>query len=358
MNYGTPPDYQYDRSTFDADDVGLPKYTPPNLHPALTVQTTDLARRHDSHQRDFGYSPHATPQPSATRRPTSRGRPLPQPPTPSGPRPMHQQSPQTQVSQTQVVPAPLPPQPMTIPSTPPQFSSMTMSPLTPALTGSSTSSYSIRSRPPPRPSLPPVAENFSTLAPKTPGHTCAGRGLDIVFYRGDATALPMYGRGDRIEGYIDLKNTKDICQIEITVRLLSSHLLSPVHYRTSGSLPVPTGIGSSLLLDAHSPADHRWQFEGMLNITFTEHGLPYDQANVPLFSSTQTVFGSGNGSVPRNTYEFNFEMPTTIPSSRALLPPTWHIHHPGAEADVLYQVRYTFLPLWTATDTSLSARYE
>ena len=32
----------------------------------------------------------------------------------------------------------------------------------------------------------------------------------------------MYGRGDRIEGHIDLKNTKDIYQIEITVRLLSA----------------------------------------------------------------------------------------------------------------------------------------
>jgi hypothetical protein len=63
-------------------------------------------------------------------------------------------------------------------------------------------------------------------APKTPGHICAGRGLDIVFYRGDAIALPMYGRGDRIEGYIDLKNTTDVCQIEITVRLLSSLLAS------------------------------------------------------------------------------------------------------------------------------------
>ena len=96
----------------------------------------------------------------------------------------------------------------------------------------------------------------------------------------------------------------------------------------------------------------------MLNITFTEHGLPYDQANVPLFSSTQIVFGSGNGSVPRNTYEFNFEFPPTIPSSRALLPPTWHIHHPGAEADVLYQVRYASLPAWAATDIPLFARYE
>ena len=96
----------------------------------------------------------------------------------------------------------------------------------------------------------------------------------------------------------------------------------------------------------------------MLNITFTEHGLPYDQANVPLFSSTQSVFGSGDGGVPRNTYEFNFEIPTMIPSSRAVLPPTWHIHHPGAEADVLYQVRCASLLPWAATDVSLLARCE
>lgn len=232
MNYGMPPDYQYERSTFDVDDAGLPKYTPPVL--ALTVQTTDLARR-DNLQHEFGYAPHTTPQSSATRRPTSRGRPLP--PTPSGPRPMHQQS------QTQVVPTSPPPLPVAIPSSPPQFAPMTMSPLTPALTGSSTSSHShshshsIRSPPLPRPSLPPVAESFVSLAPKTPGHICAGRGLDIVFYRGDATALPMYGRGDRIEGYIDLKNTKDICQIEITVCPLSSHLPGLVHCRTSGACP-------------------------------------------------------------------------------------------------------------------------
>lgn len=96
----------------------------------------------------------------------------------------------------------------------------------------------------------------------------------------------------------------------------------------------------------------------MLNITFTEHGLPYDQANVPLFSSTRTVFGSGNGAAPRNTYEFDFEIPTMIPSSRAVLPPTWHVHHPGAEADVLYQVRFASPPPWTATDISLLARCE
>ena len=98
------------------------------------------------------------------------------------------------------------------------------------------------------------------------------------------------------------------------------------------------------------------QFEGILNITFTEHGLPYDQANVPLFSSTQTAFVSGNGGVPRNTYEFSF--PTTIPSSSAVLPPTWHIHHPGAEADVLYQVRFAYPLLCIVTYVSLLTRCE
>ena len=101
-------------------------------------------------------------------------------------------------------------------------------------------------------SLPPVSEHAVCLPPKTPGHICAGRSLDIVFYRGDATALPMYGRGDRIEGHIDLKNTKDICQIEIIVRLISSHLPGLITaHRTA-----PTGIGSSLLLGTRSPANH------------------------------------------------------------------------------------------------------
>ena len=348
MSIGMPPGYQYDRSTFDVDDAGLPKYTPAHP-PPFSLQPSDFPhpdRRQNQHQHqhqhEFGYNPHATQQAPTTRRPTSRGRPLP--PTPGGPRPM-QQPPVVHAPP----PHPPPPPPVTIPSSPPPASSMSMSPLTPALTGSSTSSdyYSLRSPPPPRPSLPPVAENIVSIAPKTPGHTCAGRSLNIVFYRGDATALPMYGRGDRIEGHIDLKNIKDICQIEITVRLLSSHL--------------PTCPGwhrLSLLVGTRSPVNHPRQFEGMLNVTFTEHGLPYDQANVPLFSSTQTVFGSGNGGVPRSTYEFDFPIPTTIPSSHAVLPPTWHIHHPGAEADVLYQVRYAPLPLSTATDISLLTRCE
>jgi len=88
----------------------------------------------------------------------------------------------------------------------------------------------------------------------------------------------------------------------------------------------------------------------MLNITFIQYSLPYDQTNVPLFSSTQTVFSSGNGRVPRNTYEFNFEIPTMVPSSRVVLPPTWHFHHPGAEAEVLYQVRCASLLPWAVTD--------
>jgi len=103
--------------------------------------------------------------------------------------------------------------------------------------GSSTSSYSFRSPPLRRP--PPVSESVITHPMNRPGHTCAGRGLNIVFYRGDATALPMYGRGDHIEGHIDLKSTKDVCQIEITVRLLSSHRHSLVRCHTSGSLTCP-----------------------------------------------------------------------------------------------------------------------
>lgn len=241
-----PPDYQYDKNTFDVDDAGLPKYTPStHHHPALTVQTANLPRQ-DLSQQEFGYHSHATPQAQSTRRPTSRGsRGRPLPPTPGGPRPMHQQQPPPPMPVPQVAspvhappppPPPSMPVPVTMPYSPPQS---TLSPLTPALTGSSTSSYSVRSPPLPRPSLPPVSETIVSLAPKVPGHTCAGRSLDIVFYRGDATALPMYGRGDRVEGYIDLKNTKDICQIEITVRLLSNHLPSLVHCRISGGLACP-----------------------------------------------------------------------------------------------------------------------
>ena len=105
---------------------------------------------------------------------------------------------------------------------------------------------------PDNPPLPPVSKRAVCLPPKTPGHICAGRSLDIVFYRGDATALPMYGRGDHIEGHIVLKNTKDICQIDITVRFLSGHLpgLVTAHWTA------PTGIGSSLLLGTRSPANH------------------------------------------------------------------------------------------------------
>jgi hypothetical protein len=226
MSFGMPPDYQYDRSTFDVDDAGLPKYTPSHP-PAFSSQTSDFARsdRHQ-HQHEFGFNSNAAPHAQSTRRPTSRGRPLP--PTPGGPRPMQQQAlPQAlPVFQPPPLPPPRPPPPplpVMIPSSPPQLSSMPISPLTPALTGSSTSSYSIRSPPPHRPSLPSVSETTVSPAPKTPGHTCAGRSLNVIFYRGDATALPMYGRGDRIEGHMDLKSTKDICQIDITVRLLSSH---------------------------------------------------------------------------------------------------------------------------------------
>jgi len=96
----------------------------------------------------------------------------------------------------------------------------------------------------------------------------------------------------------------------------------------------------------------------MLNIAFTEYDVPYDQSSLPLFSSTRTIFSSGNGGVPHNTYEFNFEIPTMIPSSRVVLPPTSHIHHPGAEAEVLYQVRCASLLPWAATDASLLARCE
>jgi hypothetical protein len=96
----------------------------------------------------------------------------------------------------------------------------------------------------------------------------------------------------------------------------------------------------------------------MLNISFTEFGVPYGQTNESLFSSTQTVFGSGSGGVPRSAYQFNFEMPTTIPGNHGLLPPTWHMHHSGAEADVLYQVSFAFLPPWTPIDISLLSRCE
>ena len=102
------------------------------------------------------------------------------------------------------------------------------------------------------PSLPSFSERVVWPPPKTPGHICVERSLDIVFYRGDATALPMYGRGDHIEGHINLKNTNDICQIDITVRFLSGHLPGLVTaHRTA-----PTGIGSSLLLGTRSPANH------------------------------------------------------------------------------------------------------
>jgi ankyrin repeat protein len=231
-SHGPPPEYQDDRPSFDVEDAGLPKYTPLAHHPAFIAQKANLAHD-DRHQHEFGDNPYPAQYAPSTRKPSTRTRPLP--PTPGGPRPMHQ--PQPQQPPIPAARASPPPPPMKIPDSPLEFPG----------SGSSIPSYYFRS-PLPRPSLPSDSENMISHAPKTPGHICAGRGLEIVFYRGDATALPMYGRGDRIEGHIDLKNTKDVCQIEITVRLLSNLLASYPALCIAAHLavwPVPTGIPST-----------------------------------------------------------------------------------------------------------------
>ncbi|KAG8810475.1 hypothetical protein FRC17_002921, partial [Serendipita sp. 399] len=80
-----------------------------------------------------------------------------------------------------------------------------------------------------------------------PGHVVSCKHFDLHLHKGDDHTAPVYGRGEPVEGYIDLKSRDHVSEIEVTLR-------------------------------------------GHLQVVFSAQGMAYDNVDVPLFAETRKLY--------------------------------------------------------------------
>jgi hypothetical protein len=65
------------------------------------------------------------------------------------------------------------------------------------------------------PRRPGIPVNFSA----DPGHTVSNAYMNLHTDKGDKHRCPAYGKDELIKGYVELKKTKYVSEVSITVRL-------------------------------------------------------------------------------------------------------------------------------------------
>ncbi|CCA66407.1 hypothetical protein PIIN_00093 [Serendipita indica DSM 11827] len=127
------------------------------------------------------------------------------------------------------------------------------------------------------------------------GHTVASRYIDLHLAKGSGSTVPSYGRGEVVEGRVDLKTLDHIASIDLTL-------------------------------------------QGTLSVTYFAQGVAYNHAEQSLFSTKRTIYERSDGK-PTHTHHFSFFFPETCEGKQTPLPPTWSLNCPGVSAEVVYTLR-------------------
>ncbi|KAG9053538.1 hypothetical protein FS842_007916 [Serendipita sp. 407] len=128
-----------------------------------------------------------------------------------------------------------------------------------------------------------------------PGLVVKSKLFDLHLNKGGESTAPMYGRGEPVEGYIDLKSRDHIAEIEVTLR-------------------------------------------GNLQVEFYAQGMAYDHVDVPLFSETKKVYSSTFSGAPMQSHSFSLHFPPNCTASEQALPPSWVMAQPGVNAEVTFSI--------------------
>ncbi|KAG8831566.1 hypothetical protein FRC18_006316 [Serendipita sp. 400] len=128
-----------------------------------------------------------------------------------------------------------------------------------------------------------------------PGHVVRSKLFDLHLNKGGESTAPTYGRGEPVEGYIDLKSRDHIAEIEVTLR-------------------------------------------GNLQVEFYAQGMAYDHVDVPLFSETKKVYSSTFSGAPMQSHSFSLHFPPNCTASEQALPPSWVMAQPGVNAEVTFSI--------------------
>jgi hypothetical protein len=149
--------------------------------------------------------------------------------------------------------------------------------------------------------------SFPHLNPD-PGYAITGKMFDLYLNKGSQTMPPAYGRGEPVEGYVELKDLKEkelkeIAEIEVTVR---TQFLSKI-MRTE---------------------DTASQLLGELQVEFSAHGQVAESNHVVLFTEHKKLYTSAYKRVPAVTNAFSFVFPQLCDASTTPVPPTWKLDRP------------------------------
>ncbi|KIM30486.1 hypothetical protein M408DRAFT_328068 [Serendipita vermifera MAFF 305830] len=128
-----------------------------------------------------------------------------------------------------------------------------------------------------------------------PGHVVLHKLFELCMHKGGMDRLPSYGKGEPVTGYVELKTFNDIDEIEVNM-------------------------------------------QGTLQVVYSERGMPFDQDQVSLFTSSQTLFTSAYKRPPGPSHQFTFTFPETCVASQTPLPPTWSLTKQGVNAKVSYTI--------------------
>ncbi|PVG02561.1 hypothetical protein CPB86DRAFT_697404 [Serendipita vermifera] len=129
-----------------------------------------------------------------------------------------------------------------------------------------------------------------------PGMVIANRHFDLVLHKGSASALPRYGKGECVEGYIELHSTEHVEEIEVIL-------------------------------------------QGLLVVSYWNRGQAHDQTKLIVLEEHKKLYNSAFNMAPGHSYSFQFFFPEKCNASDTPLPPSWNLVQPGFTAEVSYSVR-------------------
>ncbi|CAG8695570.1 6247_t:CDS:2, partial [Acaulospora colombiana] len=140
-------------------------------------------------------------------------------------------------------------------------------------------------------------ENHQTVPINAdPGMVIANKHFDLVLHKGSASALPRYGKGECVEGYIELHSTEHVEEIEVIL-------------------------------------------QGILLVSYWNRGQAHDQTKLTLLEEHKKLYNSAFNMAPGHSYSFQFFFPEKCNASDTPLPPSWNLVQPGFTAEVSYSVR-------------------
>jgi hypothetical protein len=144
-----------------------------------------------------------------------------------------------------------------------------------------------------------------------PGRAVSSKFIDLWTHKGDSHTKPSYGRGEPVDGYVDLKVFDHIAEIEVTVHIyLYSSLIESV---------CTLNICTDMIA---------YQLQGTLEATYSARGVAHDTTSLSLFTETKLLYTSAFGQAPGRSFPFTFTFPEKCTGSDNSLPPTWRLFQP------------------------------